>query len=360
MIPFSLENLNVNRVKIKSVTTALGGSVVIIDEKKSVEAGKECYQRIALPFAIARSFIKRYTMKNYITPIRGAITMYGNHAVAIERISSSDMELRDNWKPKSEENIEKIASLFDNLNDMYIDGSYIYKMTSRDISEATNKSTDGCFKKVKVNALKIADLVTQSPNTHERQCIMFSSGDRYMVSAPIWYTLDVIGNARFNSEKKTERDVEDTGGSFDYTGEDQFDFLEEMLHVNLGFVIKAGVDISRIFGYQSIEPLNLPNLMIQYNTVNLPKLASSIKQTRDSGVPFQHAVAWIMGLMSQVDNLKDYVALRGLLKHLTTKGVFRKKGLEHDKLFQNGYDFHNVPYSSKKIAASTVEHLLAA
>jgi hypothetical protein len=106
--------------------------------------------------------------------------------------------------------------------------------------------------------------------------------------------------------------------------------------VSLNFALAAGVELSEVFGYESIQPLQLPKLMVQLKTVNLPKLPKEIKATFNIGMTFTQTFAWLLGFAKQADTLAQEEAVRRLLKYLTSKGIYRKDSLKNDKIYQGG------------------------
>lgn len=166
--------------------------------------------------------------------------------------------------------------------------------------------------------------------------------------------MQVIGTTQFNVKNPLlDADaVEDIGSGME-VDEDHFDRVDEYLCVNLAFVIKAARELVDIFGYDSIEPFNLPALMLQMKTVNLPNVSSSVKQTYDSGIPFTHALAWLLGLLRKTETLEAYLTIRSLMKHLTTKGVYRKNAFDTTSVYRTGHSPDTVPLKSIEQAAAT-------
>jgi len=77
--------------------------------------------------------------------------------------------------------------------------------------------------------------------------------------------------------------------------------------------------------------------------VNLPNQPKHIKRTFDIGMPFTHAMAWLIGLGNRTQTLQSYRTIRSLLKFLTTQGVFFKQSLSEPALFQENMSYDNVP-----------------
>jgi hypothetical protein len=105
--------------------------------------------------------------------------------------------------------------------------------------------------------------------------------------------------------------------------------------VTLNFALAAGKELADSFGYDVIQPLQLPKLMIQLKTVNLPKLPKEIKATFDIGMTFTQTLGWLLGLTKQANSLQQEEAVRRLMKYLTSKGIFRKDSLKQEKIYKD-------------------------
>ena len=85
MIQFDITKLTTKIVRLKSVTTALGGSINIIDEEKSTDTKEELI-RIEVPLSVARAFIMATNkVTKYLKPVYTALAMYDGIIVAMER-----------------------------------------------------------------------------------------------------------------------------------------------------------------------------------------------------------------------------------------------------------------------------------
>jgi hypothetical protein len=225
-------------------------------------------------------------------------------------------------------------------------------MKPTDVAKADFLSATGRFRSVSTNAIKLANINDSSKLSPEtRTCLQYVAADgTSAITSPIWKTLGKIGSRQLDAAE--EDDVE---GTYVDAPDYQFDKVDEYLAVNLGFALKAGREIADLFGYESIEPLQFDNLMIQLRTVNLPTIPKAVKQTFDVGIPFTHAAAWLIGLTNQTDTLESYMVVRSLLKHLTTKGVYRKGAFEPSAVYKDGMSDAMVEIKSVEEAAKPVE-----
>lgn len=369
MIPFVADQLFVEHVYLKSVTTALGGSIQVVDDERSTPE-QDVYKKIKAPMAVVRKFVEdNKKISRYLKPVLTAVTYYGDHVVALERHPYNvDGDLIENlagelvhWVSHSEHNIDKYVAKL-TLNDgWFIDGTYIYTFSDNDMNTAESISADGKFKSVNVRAYKLASIHDSSKmsSPEDRTCLLYTAakGQRAM-SPPIWKSLSGVGGKALAMTEDEDTGMAHTDALGVVTGNHQFDRINETLAVNLAFALTAGKKISDVFGYDSIEPLGLDELMVQLRTVNLPRVAKEVKQTFDSGMPFTHAVAWLLGLTTRAESLDGYIVLRSLLKYLTTKGIYRKNSFLPSAVYRPDQSQDNVPMMSIEEAhAATQERM---
>jgi len=360
MIPFEIDKVRVDHVQLRSVTTALGGSISIVDEERSTET-KEVYKKIPVPLAIARAFIKEHEVRNYLKPALTAVTFYDNHAVALERHprGSAGQEVTEglfgqrHWVSNSEENIDRNLMMRTLSGNWFTDGTHVYRVTKQDEQNGIYLSADGRFRAVEVRSMKFATLAKDVRlfETEERTCLQFvAKNGQSAMTSPIWKHLGTIGDRQID---RTDADADDSIHRL--IAKYQFDRVDQWLAVNLSFTLKAGREISKLFGFDAIEPLKLADLMVQLRTVNLPNVPRSIKQTYDVGLPFTHMIAWLIGLTTRANTLDNYIVLRSLLKHLTTKGIYRKGAFNKDAVYRSDHSGDDVKLMTLQEAAEKAE-----
>ena len=84
MIDFNINQLQVETYKVKALTTALGGSISVLDEEASTD-DREVLHRIRVPMSVVLAFQGRHITMKYIRPCLVAVAFYGDHAISIER-----------------------------------------------------------------------------------------------------------------------------------------------------------------------------------------------------------------------------------------------------------------------------------
>lgn len=348
MIKFDRSKLTVQYVRIKNVTTALGGSATIV-------ANNGHKKRVSIPLHVARQFTKLYP-RQYIDPVCGAIVKYNGSVVALERNPEGNLNPND-WSAYCEQNVAKLKKAM--TGRWYTDGQYAYTFDHRpeDVTDHV-LSTDNRFIGRPVYAIRLSDMSMSVVDMLVRWVIQYTTDSGISAtSAPVWQTIERIGRSQLNRTSGADdmnESVQDDRISFvsdsDYH-DHQFDRIDEHLAVNLSFVIKAAKDISEVFGNEYIEPLRLDRLIVLLNTVNLPGVPSNVRQTYDCGIKFTEAVAWLIGLYNRSKTVEQADTVRGALRHLTTKGVFAKGALSDENVYISDEAAANIPlYSAEELA----------
>lgn len=361
MIKFDASQLSVEIVRLKSVTTSLGGSITIVDEMKSTEL-KEVTKRVSVPMATARQFIQdTKKITKYLSPVYTAIVRYNDHIVAMERhplaglgeLETEGLFGKKRWMPDCETNLETLVkpTIESSDQDWYFDGRYAYSLNGgtveRAVGEADNLTRDGQFRKVAATAIDLQNLTKTdkiAPTTRSCMAFVTSSGEM-AVSPPIWKNISDIGSSKLDKGKADEDDDGFDDDDIEVTVNNRFTFdtVNDAFNVNLNFVLKAGKEIGQTFGYEYVEPLQLSRLMVELRTVNLPNVPKQIKSTYDSGLPFTHVLAWLIGLSRKADTLDTYVVMRSLMKYLTKKGIFKADTFNANQVFKAGQNVGDIP-----------------
>lgn len=326
-------------VMLKSVTTALGGSISVLDEQLSTDSN-EVTKRIEVFFSVARDFIQRHDkVTQYLVPIAVNLVMYQDIIITMERIPDNSINIAD-WTPISKLVANQIVDkLSIDSSDWYFDGRYIYKFEINDLVAALQAAvclTDNCmFRTIGVQCLDTMKFHNSKISLDPRACIAFMlDEENFSISPPIWKSTTGIGQGHLqNDEDADDRDGKGQVGALS----GQFDSIDAKLCVNLEFALRAAKEIGKIFGYEKIEPLQLPQLMVDLKTINLPSLSSAVKQTYAINMSFTQALAWILGLISRApDDINTVIKMRQVIKHLTSRGIERKSSLDVDRIYHGG------------------------
>jgi hypothetical protein len=291
----------------------LHGYLHIIDEsitEKEKTIKQEC------PNTLLRAFKNIYKTTVFAIPQECCVMTYEGVIIAIEKSAINERyfegiggELKL-WTPNI---IHVFERILEEINDnWYIDGSYLYSFTNEEIK----LTDDGKFKALPVTAYALNFIGFNSELLKEtRHCLKFTSASGiYVTTPPIWKSLTAISKSKTDSEEVTALS--------------KFDKMDEQVLVNLQFAISSGIALTRTFGYQVIEPLQLPKIMAQLKTINLQSLTSECKQTFDIGMTFTQTCAWLMGLSRNAKTFSEMMVIRRLLRYLTTNGNYSRTKLK--------------------------------
>ena len=324
---FEPSDISFKKVKISNLSYSFGGTLTILDEDR-LTPRHDVYKRYSIPLALVRVFKDTYKINKFLIPVEGCIMLYRGNVIAIEKNRLNERfyldhnnELRE-WQPTMEATYKKIK-MMTYVGSWYFDGSYVYtfgKDHITAINEGELLSVDGCFRSVLVNAIRITYVgYNEDVYSESRQCLAYvAKNGLCSISPPIWKNMGGVGGTKM---KKKLAQSELTGLIT------QFDKVDAIMAVNLNFALQAGNVLTKQFGYKSIEPLQLPKLMIQLKTVNLPRISQEIKQTFDIGLTFTQAMSWLLGMQMQITEYDQMIAIRKLFKYLSVTGIYARKSI---------------------------------
>lgn len=343
---FEPANITFQKVKIKSISSMMGGVMTVLDENRT---DKEHFIKMKVPSTVALLYRKLYKFTKYLVPQEACIMMYNGVIVGVEKAIVNErltVNLHNEeveWTSNMERNYDKLTS-FMMYQDWYFDGSFIYKFDCaiKDVvSKSSPLSSDDKYRAIPVKSYRMGLLCTvELPVESTRYCLVYSPISTVVaISPPIWGTL---GGAR----SAKQDDDSDSAGLLS-----QFDKMEEMMGVNLNFALTAGTEFSRQFGYKSIDPLQLPKMMVQLKTVNLPNLPIGVKATYDIGMTFKQTVSWIMGKLYRSESFNDMLICRKVLKYLTSRGIFRR-----DSILKMRKSDKELPLYTREVALDIINN----
>lgn len=330
---FDSSCLSYEIVHMKSITTAGGGAISVVDvDDNNVESNA---RRIAVPVAVARDFIQHnHKITKYLTPLLLCVVSYKDVVIALEahylgtKGKLIDVQLDGSvgeWKPRCKWNIDHyvIEKYLPTGTDWLFDGRYLY-----DVSTSTNTidltGGDHQFQAITVRTvdmMKIGEL--QAPGFDQRTCLVYHSATgTTTITPPIWKDVTSIGSTVVPQ------------GNTDYL----FDVIDSHAFVNVNFVMYAGTAVSRQYGYQAIECLDIPRLMVELSTVNVMAVDEAIKQTYNSGHRFTVMMAWAIGLYHRATTLEEETVARRVIKYLTKRALVDSTTFDCSKVFKPGKD----------------------
>lgn len=339
---FNPTHLTFSKLNVKSITTALSGALRTTIEGFDNPKGF----RMAVPFHLARAFIKREKGGDYLVPKLSEVILYEGVPVALESFPYSayvndpyeDVKvIMAKWVSRTRRAIDGkiLPYLADtDLLNWYIDGYVVYGLPDKShwVEDSVPLNKDGTFRRMRVPVFKISEIADGAIAINEvsnllieRDCLVFNAPDNNVyITPPLWTNLGQIGSKKLDSTSTDQVDTE------------LFDYIDDQLHVNIAFALEVAQKITDIFGYEVAEPLQLPELIIEYRTINLQKLPKEVKQTAPCGISFTHVLAWLFGVFKDPDNLEMMLTFRSILKVLTTRGLQVGDVMSDSQIFKEG------------------------
>ena len=335
-VKFDPDLLSVCVVGVKSVSTALGGSIRIKDEANPLNSKGLI---VDVPFHLVRKFKKAAGDSKFLRPNHAELIVYDGHPICCQRIFDNCV-------------IPWVESHSVD-HDWYIDGYYVYSLPkdrTKWVEESAPLNESGTFRRLRVTGFKVSDFAwSANPTTAKhtelhmsfKDCLVYNAPDgNAYITPPIWNHLGQVGSKK----------VSGTGDAVDNT---LFDYIDERLHVNISFALDVATRITDVFGYESIEALQLPELMILYRTVNLQKLPKAVKETGDCGMTFTHTLSWLCGLFRDPEQFDQMLNYRQILKYLTTKGLQNSGALAMENIYQEDF----LQLEDNSVATLSVEEI---
>ena len=344
MLKFNPELLVLKYEMLSSITTALGGSIRLSTYDDN---DNEVIKRYEIPFKVARHWKETYKVTRYMVAIPVAVVYYDGMVVMVEKGPALAAYILNDP--------EQYGTLFDEpgklftahcehtisyikknlIENWYTDGTMIYQLPVDQVeafNQAESLTADGTFRSIEVLSVAFSELTLkaniENPATHTITMIRNASGSIF-TAPPIFKNIAEMRN----SSLATDEGKNDTL---------RFDLINSMFSVNMEFALNAGKVIGSVFGYKAVSPLGLPQLMVALTTVNLPKIRTSIRSTYPMGMTFLQAYAWLTGLINSTDNLDDVIKIRGTMKFLCQKGIFKSNTMK--RIFRKDSEGNVVTY----------------
>lgn len=288
-------------------------SKATIDPKVTFMDSNGVKQKVSIPVSVAR--IVRARLHNVSKFASGYPCCFG---FVDDKIVAMDVavgaaykmfKLTDEWISCIE---AKAACLQAIEGDWMWDGQYVYRYVGD-----VNRLGDTNFGAQEVRCYNLFKLGEEAADIIEtRSCLAYRNAqtDEWIITAPVTRKsggfLQITGDTdKFDKQKDSFIDA-DT----------EFARMNTMIFPNLRFVNYAAKVLTNRFGYDSIEPLGLPILMIEHQTFNVGGIPTEMQAASPAPFNFMDGLAWMIGMHRQVSNLEDLMAVKSTLKMLLTKG----------------------------------------
>lgn len=307
--------------------TLLNLSKATIDPRVTFLDSNGVKQRLPIPVSVAR--IVRARLHGVSKFANGYPCAF---AFVNDRIVAMDVAIGPAYKMFKDTDcwltcIDSQSSILHSVEgDWLYDGQYIYRPVGEVVRLGdTNFGAQDvrCYNLFKLGEEKV-DIVEQ------RACLAYYNQQtgQWLTSAPV--------------TRKSGGFLQITGDTDKFDRNDQFidadsEFarINTQIFPNLRFVNYAAKVLSAQFGYDTIEPLGLPLLVIEHQTFNIGGIPTEMQAASPAPFKFMDALAWLIGLHRQVSNLNDLIAIKSTMKMLLTKGNTNQRMMGEQKQEHN-------------------------
>ena len=310
MIKFDPELLTVDTLHVVKVVGGVNSSIHHINEDDELE-------KIPVSFSIVNTFKKAMKASTFLQPVVCSFINYDGIGIAL-----------DNHEGRTTVN-NSIITVLQRIKEweaghyIYFDGVSAYGVPKGILDEPdvhhpakSSSSADGSMYNIDVKQIELRGL----PIIQDAEEFSGIS----LVYRPPGTEIVVVGPPVTKYET-------------------EFDHQQADKYVNLTFALSSLKSFSQLWGDGVVEFINLPALMLQLGTVNLPSLPTPVKHTTSCGMSFNEAVIWMMGFIHRSDNMTQMLIIRRQMRYLLIgKGLTRKSAMNSKDLFLENKDESDV------------------
>lgn len=314
---FDRNSFRIENVGLKALSKAtIDPRITFVNEKGETV-------RMSIPTSIARLVRNQlHGVTKFSTPYPAALAFVDGRIVSMAVALGKDLKMFEEfgeWISVLERREVMVNQLMG--NDWLWDGQYAYKFVGEVIP--LGESGFGSIATRAFNMFKLGEDKTDPIEPLAALCYKHPTTGEWVKTSPITRHsggfIQITGDVgAFNA-----------GDQF-VDSEKEFAKIDTSLFVNLRFVNYGARVLSQRFGYEAIEPLGLPLLMIEHRTFNVGGLALPVQMSSPAPLKFTRAMAWMIGLFLQVKDLDDMIAVKQTFKMLLTKGNTNQRMMGED------------------------------
>lgn len=309
MFAFKPQTIGYGYFKLKALSqSTIDPRVTFVDE-----AGNE--RKVPLPSSIARRLSQKVNkVSRFTVDFPCCVATLDGRVVSVDvptAVEFANWRETKEWVSPIEKNVEVVKKL--EGDEWMFDGQYAYRFDG--VLNEIHGSNFG-FQPVRAYNLYKMD-VGQTLDEISLSCLAYKKNDlgEWQLTCPVTRAsggfLQLTGDV----------DTFNAGDQFvDNAVASSLTLMDNNHIVNLKFVNYAARRVSDCFGYPAAEPLGLPLLMIEHQTMSLINLPQSVQQTSPAPFKFTQGVAWLIGLFGQVQTIEQLMTMKATMKMLLTKG----------------------------------------
>ena len=308
MIKFNADNLTIDTLHVVRVVGGQHASIHHMDDTGTIIKTK-------IPFGVASSFQKEMKTSTFLNPVACSYVNYDGQGLAL--INQTPLTQVETSVNKFVENIKAIPNV-----EIFFDGNSAYCVPKSLVDNPhTHNAVEAyasiqCdFSNVEVQSFNLRGFNKGDITVAQSNCLLYrhaESGAVVIMPPVIKHNLDM-------------------------------DHLDNNKFVTLAFMLGCLNKLSQVWGDGVVEFVNLPALMVQLNTVNLPNLPRALKSTTSCGMSMREATIWLAGFCHRAENLEELVVVRKQLRLLLSgKGLVDKQVFAHDTIYVDGCDANSL------------------
>lgn len=336
MFAFKPQTIGFGYFKLKALSqSTIDPRVTFVDE-----AGKE--KKVPLPSSIARRLSQKVNkVSRFTVDFPCCVATLDGRVVSVDvptAVEFANWKETKEWTSPIEKNIQVVKKL--EGQDWMFDGQYAYRFDGP-IVEVHGSN----FGHQPVRAYNLYKMdIPMTLDEISLSCLAYRKADQtWQLTCPVTRAsggfLQLTGDV----------DTFNAGDQFlDNSVASSLALMDNTHIVNIKFVNYAAKRISECFGYEAVEPLGLPLLMIEHQTMSIVNLPQSVQQTSPAPFKFTQGVAWLIGLFGRVQSIEQLMTMKATTKMLLTKG---------NTQVETGMDDGEVPLKEKianmRVAASS-------
>lgn len=336
MFAFKPQTIGFGYFKLKALSqSTIDPRVTFVDE-----AGTE--RKVPLPSSIARRLSQKVNkVSRFTVDFPCCVATLDGRVVSVDvptAVEFANWKETKEWTSPIEKNIQVVKKL--EGEEWMFDGQYAYRF-------------DGPI--VEVHGSNFGHQPVRAYNLYKMDIPM--TLDEISLSCLAYRKADMTWQLTCPVTRASGGFLQLTGDVDTFNAGDQFldnsvasslALMDNTHIVNIKFVNYAAKRISECFGYPACEPLGLPLLMIEHQTMSIVSLPQSVQQTSPAPFKFTQGVAWLIGLFGRVQTIEQLMTMKATTKMLLTKG---------NTQVETGMDDGEVPLKEKianmRVAAST-------
>lgn len=317
MFKFNRDGLTVRYCGIRSISKST------IDPRITLVNDDGTETKHPIPASVARIVSNRlHGVARFVEPYPACVAYVDGKIVSVDVALGADYKM---FKSIGEwiSPIESRISVLDAAGevDWQFDGQYAYVKVGE--VDRIGDSNFGSVQYRAVNLFKLNDPQADLIEKLAGMCYFNVKNEEWTCTSPVTRSsgkfLQLTGDT--DEFDKTDAFIEDEKG---------LSRLNVLMFPNLRFVNYTSQVLSKRFGYEILEPLGLPLLMIEHRTFNLGGLSLAVQISSSAPFRFLEALAWMVGLINRVRDLEDLIAIKSCIKMLITKGSTLSRGVDDD------------------------------